>query len=81
MIEEADRDGDGASWTNKPGRRGAALARCPKHDRTTADTLPLALLFFFLFARAGYVVFDDFFRIMKKKSDNPLDDLDDDDDV
>lgn len=29
----------------------------------------------------GYVVFDDFFRIMKKKSDNPLDDLDDDDDL
>jgi len=26
----------------------------------------------------GYVVFEDFFRIMKKKSDNPLDDLDDD---
>lgn len=29
--------------------------------------------------RAGAVVFEDFFRIMKKKSDNPLDDLDDDD--
>ena len=29
---------------------------------------------------AGYVTFDDFFRIMKKRSDNPLDDLDDDDD-
>jgi hypothetical protein len=26
----------------------------------------------------GFVLFDDFFRIMKKKSDNPLDDLDDD---
>jgi centrin-1 len=29
---------------------------------------------------AGFVTFEDFFRIMKKKSDNPLDDLDDDDD-
>jgi centrin-1 len=29
----------------------------------------------------GFVVFDDFFKMMKKKSDNPLDDLDDDDDV
>ncbi len=29
----------------------------------------------------GYVVFDDFFRIMKRKSDNPLDDLDDDDEA
>jgi hypothetical protein len=28
---------------------------------------------------AGFVTFDDFFRIMKKKSDNPLDDLSDDD--
>ena len=28
----------------------------------------------------GYVVFDDFFKMMKKKSDNPLDDMDDDDD-
>jgi len=29
----------------------------------------------------GYVVFDDFFKMLKKKSDNPLDDVDDDDDV
>jgi centrin-1 len=29
----------------------------------------------------GFVVFEDFFKMMKKKSDNPLDDLDDDDDV
>lgn len=28
----------------------------------------------------GYVTFEDFFRIMKKKSSNPLDDLDDDED-
>ena len=29
----------------------------------------------------GYVVFEDFFKMLKKKSDNPLDDVDDDDDV
>jgi len=29
---------------------------------------------------AGYVTFEDFFRIMRKKSDNPLEDLDDDED-
>lgn len=28
----------------------------------------------------GYVVFDDFYRIMKKRGENPLDDIDSDDD-
>lgn len=59
MIEEADRDGDGAS-------------RAPLSS--------LCSLVLHVFVRSGYVTFDDFYRIMKKRSDNPLDDLDDDDD-
>lgn len=93
MIEEADRDHDGEGWWQRhdDGARGAvcwcgvallpALVRiCHAVDSVRVYgfiamvSLALALAF------AGYVTFEDFFRIMKKKSDNPLDDLDDDDD-
>ncbi len=53
--------------------RTRAPSPSPPNSLLVPPTLPLF--------PAGYVVFDDFFRIMKKKSDNPLDDLDDDDDV
>jgi len=69
MVDEADRDHDGASapLLSPPCRICHVCAPLCTTHATAAQPY------------AGFVTFDDFFRIMKKKSDNPLDDLDDDD--
>lgn len=73
MVDEADRDHDGEC------RRVSSLrCRCVGclQSRATTPRPPTRSP---PRPAAGFVTFDDFFRIMKKKSDNPLDDMDDDD--